>query len=429
MAPAAVSAEQAVRARSLQVTFRDLVGRRFNGYGLHDALRRSGRRSEMLVIHRASDDPDVHDYGRLGAVLERGLYGAERVSGLQGLLSPFAATLPLRRCFRSANVVHWHLVYPHFLGIPGMAAAARWKPTVWTLHDPWATTGHCVHPLECERWRHGCGRCPDLDRNFSVWIDTTAMIWRAKRAAWRHAPITLVVGTRWMKERVERSPLLQGMPCHVIPFGLDLSVWTPAERRASRERLGIAPQAHVIAFRMPEGPRLREAKGIPALLDALRRLETRGPVTLLSFEDRGPLASLGDRFQVVEPGWVNDESAMAAMMSAADVFVMPSLAESFGFMALEAMACGVPVVVTEGTAMVDTVRPPRAGLAVPPRDGEALARAIDTLLADPARRASMGAEGRRIVEADYAQEAYVRRHAELYDALAGAAARPAGGAA
>ena len=134
---------------------RDLVGQRFNGYQLHRALRARGEASRMLVIHKGSNDADVHDFSRAGAWFERGLYAAERVTGLQGLLSPIGLTLPLRRCFREAEVVHWHLVHPHFLGTSWVPFASRLRPTVWTLHDPWAMTGHCVHPLDCTRWQTG----------------------------------------------------------------------------------------------------------------------------------------------------------------------------------------------------------------------------------------------------------------------------------
>ena len=137
----------------LYVTMTDLAGQRFNGHLLHHALRARGHDARMLVIHRRSRDETVHGYPRWVGLMERGLYGAERVSSLQGLLSPIALTFPLRRAFRRAQLQHWHLVFPHYISVPLMPMVARAHPTIWTLHDPWPTTGHCVHPGECERWR------------------------------------------------------------------------------------------------------------------------------------------------------------------------------------------------------------------------------------------------------------------------------------
>ncbi len=418
MTPAPVT-RRPPSTRILQVTLRDLVGQRFNGYQLHRMLRAGGWDSRMLVVHRRSADPRVHGHTRIGRWLERGLYAAERVTSLQGLLSPMAATFPLRRSFRTADVVHWQLTYPHFVGLPLVPWLAGMRPTVWTLHDPWATTGHCVHPLDCERWRTGCGRCPDLERDFTVWSDTTALVWKVKRRMYGRAPLTLVVASRWMRERVEASPLLSGHPCHVIPFGLDLETWPRPDRRAARERLGIAPGTKVIAFRMPAGEKHRRGKGIPWLLEALARLEPCAPTTLVVFQERGRLAELQGKYRVIELGWLEDERRVGEALAAADVFVMPSLAESFGLMALEAMACGTPVIATESTAVTEIVRPPQAGVSVPARDGAALALALDALLRDDGQRLAMGAAGRRIVEAEYSSATYLERHLRLYEDLAG----------
>jgi glycosyltransferase involved in cell wall biosynthesis len=404
--------------RVLQVTLRDLVGQRFNGMQLHRSLLEQGHDSSMLVVHRQSDDPRVHAHGAAGRWLERGLYAAERVTSLQGLLSPFALGFPLRRCFRAADVVHWHLVYPHYVSLPLMPHLSHRRPTVWTLHDPWALTGHCVHPLDCERWRTGCGRCPDLKRNFTVWSDTTAMVWRAKRRAYARSPLTLVVASRWMKERVEASPLTAHLPCRIIPFGLDLTTWRPRDRRACRERLGIPAEAKVIAFRMAAGAKHRLAKGVPWLLEALHRLPPGTATDLLVFDDCGQLQELAGRYHIHELGWIEDQSRLADAMSAADVFVMPSLAESFGMMALESMACGTPVIATAETATAELVGPAGTGLCVAPRDGEALASALAELLHDDARRAAMGAAGRALVETEHSAETYRDRHIELYAELA-----------
>jgi glycosyltransferase involved in cell wall biosynthesis len=401
----------------LQITLRDLIGQRFNGYGLHRSLLEHGHDSEMLVVFKRTGDPRVHGYSRLGEFLERSLYASERVSSLQALLSPFALSFPLRKCFRKADLVHWQLTYPHYISVPLMPFVSRMRPTVWTLHDPWAMTGHCVHPVECERWKTGCGKCPDLSRTFTIWFDTTAMGWKAKQQAYRRSSITLVVASPWMKRRVAASPLLASLPCHLIPFGLDLEMWRTRDRAACRARLGIPPEARVLAFRMPAGHRQRNIKGVPWLIEALHRLPVDRPTYLVVFEERGALADLGDKFRIIETGWLNDESQLADALSAADVFLMPSKAESFGMMALEAMACGTPVITSADTAVADTVRAPEGGIAVPHGDAEALASAISLMLAQDDARNRMGAAGRAIVEAEYSYDRYVTRHLELYESL------------
>ena len=163
---------------------------------------------------------------------------------------------------------------------------------------------------------------------------------------------------------------------------------------------------------MAAGEKHRLAKGIPWLVEALQRLApTAPPRTCWSSTTAASWTQLAGRYRIHELGWVEDESRVAEALSAADVFVMPSLAESFGMMALESMACGTPVITSEGTATAELVRAARAGLCVPPRDGAALARGADGAAGATTRAvAAMGAAGRAIVEAEYSAGTYRDRH-------------------
>lgn len=402
----------------LQVSMRDLIGQRFSGYQLHRSLKTLGHESNMLVLYKQSSDSSVQGHPKWVELLERGLYVTERISSMQGLLSPIALAFPFRHCFRRADVVHWHLIYPHYVSLPVMPLLTRLRPTVWTLHDPWATTGHCIHPLDCERWRTGCGKCPDLRRNFTMWFDTTALLWNIKRAAYRRSALTLVTHSHWMKGRAEASPLLSRFPCHMIPLGLDLNTWRLLDRDACRARLGIPSEARAIAFRMPRGQKQEHAKGIPWLIEALQRLEIRQPTYLLVFEEKGQLKQLAGKYNLLELGWRDDASSLVEAMTAADIFIMPSQAETAPTMALEAMACGTAVIASDSTALPEMIHAPHAGVVVPLWNGEALARAIDELLGDDTRRIAMGRTGRQIVESEHSYDRYVQRHLELYESLA-----------
>jgi glycosyltransferase involved in cell wall biosynthesis len=399
----------------LQISRRDLTGRRFNGYDLHRALAGLGHDAAMLVQEKRSTDPGVHGYPEALRWLDLAVHGVERVTGLQGLLSPIGLTIPLRTCFRRAEIVHWHLVYPQLVSLPIMPALSRMRPTVWTLHDPWPTSGHCIHPLECQRWRTGCGRCPDLKRNYEVWLDTTAMSWRIKRETYRRMPVTIVTTSRWLRACLEASPLLSGLPCHTIPTGLDLGIWRRRDRAACRARLGIAEGAHALAFRLPGSARWMGSKGGHWLLEALDRYRPTRPTVLIAFESADPLRRFGEKYRVVDMGWLADDDRLIDALTAADVFLMPSEAENAPTMTLEAMACGTPVIGTDNTGFPEIVRPPLAGLLVPLRDAGALAAAIERLLADEPLRRAMGEAGRGLIETEYDLALNARRHVELYE--------------
>lgn len=104
-------------------------------------------------------------------------------------------------------------------------------------------------------------------------------------------------------------------------------------------------------------------------------------------------------------------------MNAADVFLMPSLEETFGMMAIEALACGTPTVVFEGTSLPEVVDAPRCGISVPRENVEALAAAITAVMGNAGLRQSLIANGLDLVAREYTQSQYVSRHILLYRQL------------
>lgn len=116
-----------------------------------------------------------------------------------------------------------------------------------------------------------------------------------------------------------------------------------------------------------------------------------------------------------------DTKELVRLYSSAQVAVVPSLYEGFGFPAAEAMACELPVVATTAGALPEVVGTDRScGILVPPRDPDALARALNELLADPQRCRSMGVEARRRVLRNFtwrkAAESLTDLYMELLDA-------------
>ena len=118
-----------------------------------------------------------------------------------------------------------------------------------------------------------------------------------------------------------------------------------------------------------------------------------------------------------------DRRELPAHLSRAHVLAAPSRYEGGpGFVLLEAMACGLPVVACEGSGTAEVVDPGRTGFLVPPDDAEALAGVLRPMLADPARCAALGARARRFVETEAESDTCLRRLESFYAAVCG---RPA----
>ena len=407
--------------RVLYVSATDVPGGRFNGYAILCAQESvDGFAAEMAVWQKRSTRSDVFE-------LRRGLvrYGNAvtwRVAeplGLDGLLGPSGAALIRHPAFRAADVVHLQVTHNGpFFSIAWLAWLCRLKPVVWTIHDMWPMTGTCQHAASCEKWLTGCGgRCPRPMGRSPIDRYSPALLWRAKQLTYALSNCTLVVASDWTRLRVERSPLLRRFPRVQIPFGVDLETFSPVHRRSARQELGIGEDEHAIAFRgMPtEGDRV---KGMAWLQAALGMFRPRRPTTLLVVDCGEAFLHLEGQYRVRDLGWVEEE-ALARVLAAADVFVMPSDHESFGMMAVEAMASGTPVVAFEGTAVAENMHSPEGGVLAPSSSSEGLSHAIATLLADEPLRRRVALSARKLAEREYAFRDYMCRHLALYEAVLG----------
>ena len=389
------------------------MGQRFNGHDLHRHFRKLGHESYQCVYSKQSDDPDVWklDYfkGASEFIMRTCIRFEDRFS-LQELLFPFSFPMIFDRRFRSMDIVHYHLLHSKFFSLLSLPLLTRRKPSVWTLHDPWAMTGKCVHPFDCERWKIGCGECPYLDSLFPMREDRSALMWKIKKYIYDRSRLHLIVASKWMLDRVRQSPLLSRFPVHLIPFGVDLDLYKPGDGQAAKKKLGVEPGRLVIGFRAVT----YQLKGFEYVLEALRKLDTGRPICLLAFNDKGLLEEFRGKFQVVELGWVNDPQLMADAYNAVDLFLMPSLAESFGMMAMEAMAFGKPTISFADTSISEVTQVPDGGVAVPYRDGEALARAAKRLIENDEERLALGRRARAIAEKRYDFNDHASKVLDLY---------------
>ncbi len=398
--------------RVLQVNGYQSPGRRFNGLSLKPHLEALGVSSKHFVWEQDRQEAGVVSlHGKLLRKVNRLTRGVEKVLSLQSQLYSNGMHMRRMEAFREADLVHYHIIHSGFLSMQSLPAMTAEKPSLWTLHDPWAMTGHCIHPFSCQRWKTGCGQCPDLKTDFAIQRDTTALNFRLKRAAYRRSNFEILVASSWMENMVRQSPLMDGVPVHKVPFGLDLDFFKPGDQAAAKARLGIEPHRLVLCFRSV----VNDFKGLQYVIEALDRLQTQVPICLLTLNDKGRIEKFKDRFQVVELGWTNDDSVMQDVYSATDLFLMPSLADSFGLMAVEAMACGKPTICFEGTALPEVVFTPEAGLAVPSRDSAALAAAMERLIGDPQERLARGARSRQLAEQHYDIRLQAERMVDVYE--------------
>ena len=209
---------------------------------------------------------------------------------------------------------------------------------------------------------------------------------------------------------------------HVIAPATPTAPVTPPARDAARAALSIPASAPVVLFLGFVKP----YKGLGVLLESVARLRSELPdiVLLVAGEamngradyDRA-IARLGLAPHVQWSGRFVPSDALAAHLAAADVVALPYLEASSSGVLLAAYAHARPVVATSVGGLPALVEHGRTGLLVRPRDPDALAAALRELLGDPARRARMGADARRLVEQRHGWDDAAAAHAALYREL------------
>ena len=412
-------------------TYNNVGGAGRAAYRLHEGLRRRGVNSAFLAAWPDTEGPGVHVYAPSSGLLPsiRRFIVRRRLRSSMARYVGFRATDDV--LFTDDRTEHgagpladmqtadlWHLHHiAGFIDCSSLCRAAESTPIVWTLHDMNPMTGGCHYDLGCGKFAERCGACPRLGSNTEH--DLSREIWLRKKKSLRRLDpkaMHVVCPSRWLAQEARRSSLLGHFPISVIPYGLDINVFSPRDRQAARSLLGIPESAEAIAFVASSSQ--RRIKGFPLLDEALAGLKGEKNLLLLSVGEGEP--ELSSDIRHVHAGKVNNDLFLAAIYSAADVFVIPSLQDNLPCTVLESMACGVPVVGFAVGGIPEMIREGETGLLAPPEDIPALRACLVRLLGDAALRARMSRVCRQRAMTEYSLEAQADRYAALYrEALSG----------
>lgn len=221
----------------------------------------------------------------------------------------------------------------------------------------------------------------------------------------------------------------EGVPnarIHKIPNGIDTDRFSPAragEKEKIREKLGL-PDGLVFVY----SGKLNRGKGLPSLLSSWNHYVASGSKGVLVLVGSGKGQFLSEEEQLIR--WVKDRHLedrvrftgyrqdVEQWLRAADVFVFPSEAESFGLAPLEANACAIPVICTPAGALAETVPDGIGGLRVAVGDEEAMMDAMRKMALDSELRSLMGKRGRDRVVCEYSFKAIAQRHIDWFSDLA-----------
>jgi glycosyltransferase involved in cell wall biosynthesis len=395
--------------RILQVSTSDFAGgAESSAWNLFQAYRQRGHASWLAVGRKVSDDPDVFPIlhgecrpawtrfwrrvqnhasgGRVARLLRLAGFSARLAAPLQAFETllgredfDFPGTYRLLRLPPlPAEVVHLHNLHGDYFDLRALPRLSHQGPVIVNLRDAWLLSGHCAHSFGCERWKIGCGHCPDLSIYPAIPRDASAYNWRRKRDIYARSRLYVTAPSQWLMDRVHES-MLQGVQYRVIPNAIDVTVFRPGDRDHARHVLDLPPNTRIILL-VVHNP-FKDLATMEAALGRVNRSNRDENILFICVGRNGVERQLGQgRIRYV--GFERDQQRMALFYRASDVYVHAAYGEAFGKTISEAMACGIPVVATAVGGIPEQIEDGKTGILVPPFGVESMAEAIQRLLID-----------------------------------------------
>jgi D-inositol-3-phosphate glycosyltransferase len=392
-----------------------LGGKKTGGMNVYirELSRELGRRGIQVDVFTRSEDVSVPHVTALGenARVIHVITGPEKslsTSEIYAYLPEFVGGV---LAFARDGGLQYDIIFSHYW-LSGWAAhelRAQWGvPVVQMFH----TLGQMKNRI-AQAPQH-------LETDIRIFTETDIMSWADGLIAATPAERAQLL---WLY-RADRRKIT------VIPPGVDLQRFRPLPPEQAKAHIGLPADVKMLLF----VGRIEPLKGVDTILQAVTLLRDENPALVDKIwisviggggEDETPDAEmarlrelrsqLGLRDLVTFLG-ARDQDTLQYYYGAAEALIMPSDYESFGMVALEAMACGTPVIASEVGGLAFLIQDGVTGFHVPNRDPEALAGAIRTMLTDPARRIEMGKAARHTAQ-DYGWPVIADRLLTLFEKL------------
>lgn len=365
----------------------------------------NGWESWIAYSGREKEIPSKSHLIRVGSFIDSCIHYAEnRLLDNEGLSSRRETKKLLKRIEEiKPDVVHLHNIHDHWLNYKILFEYLNSTDiqVVWTFHDCWAMTGHCMHFVtkNCDRWKTGCHDCLMKGEYPKSLVDRSQINWELKKSLFAGCKnLSVVACSDWIAD-FARESFLKEKSIFTIHNGVDLTIFKPQSKTESKKY-------KIIAVSSPWYP----AKGeldIYKLRSILSDEEFEIIMVGLS-EDQMKKLPAGIR-GIQRTQNVNE---LAKLYSESDVLINPTYADTFPTVNLEALACGTPVITYRTGGSPEAVDE-KTGIVVEQGDIEALADAIRKMKEHPLS----SKDCRKRAEENFNKDKCFEKYINLYNTL------------
>jgi len=261
------------------------------------------------------------------------------------------------------DIIHLHNIHGYYINYPILFDFLKSNniPTVWTLHDCWSYTGHCVHYTikKCDKWKKECFNCPNLrDYPKSWFIDASNYNYKKKKKYFTQLKnLTIITVSYWLANQVKES-FLSKYPIIPIYNGVNTDIFSPQKINKSvynlKNKFVILGVASVWDVR----------KGLHDFI-SLANLLDEDFIILLVGVSKQQINQLPSNIKAIER--TENIKELANLYSISDVYINFSVEETFGLTTIESLACGTPVIVVNSTALPEIISD-NIGFIIEPHD-------------------------------------------------------------
>ena len=285
------------------------------------------------------------------------------------------------------------------------------KKVVWIMRDMWPMTGGCHHSLGCELYKTHCNNCPLVE--FDNHENLSLKVFDRKLQSFVGHPNLVISGiSRWISECAKQSRLFHDNDVFTIPNIMDGDIYRPIRKEIAREVLQLPADKKLILFGAQKGTK-NFYKGWSFLKETLVQLDSSYELVVFG-EDCNEEIVQDVPLKVHFLGRIFDHKTMFSLIySAADVYVSPTLAESFGKTIAESSLCHTPVVCFGIGGILDLVKHQQTGYLAKYKDCADLLKGIQWVIANN-QDGSIGAAARDYINSFCNSNAVIKQHQEMW---------------
>ncbi|WP_104690585.1 glycosyltransferase [Helicobacter heilmannii] len=301
------------------------------------------------------------------------------------------------------------IVHLHWIGRGALALRDLPKikaPLVWSLHDMWAFTGGDHY--YCDESEHAYNRSCILNSPFER--DLATWGFKMKQRAYAKTPNLNIVGvSAWLSNLASQSVLLKDKPHYNIPNPIDTSSYKPLDKAFCRQLLGLNTSKKLVGFGAMDVN--NPIKGYDLLLQALLSCSLELELVVVGSTKPAYLP-----FKTHHLGALHDTASLVAFYNSIDALVVPSRQENLSNMAMEGLACGVPVMAFKVGGLVDLIQHQENGYLAKPFETKDLGAGLEWVLENGA---DLSTRARAFVLEHFSEGVVARQMIALYESLKG----------